>query len=153
MPQIVSVQLVYKSYFTRVYGTYYYSYWDYKPTTITGGAPPCIYIYTHTHNWSPMDFHWKFPWVLLPIGDSPDGTGWHLHLRHVAKSTAGQHPDAGLEPWTYSTRQARRGPKKDDWWMAVNGYYWILMVIINGYWWILMVINGSCWVLMGIDGY
>ena len=23
-------------------GGYIYSYWDYKPTNITGGAPPCI---------------------------------------------------------------------------------------------------------------
>ena len=27
-----------------IYGKYIYSYWDYKPTNITGGAPPCAYL-------------------------------------------------------------------------------------------------------------
>ena len=38
VPQIVSVQLAYKYYFTMVYGGYIYSYWDYKPTYNWGGT-------------------------------------------------------------------------------------------------------------------
>ena len=39
---IDSVQLVYNYNFTRVYDTYNYSFHGvYKPTNITGGAPPC----------------------------------------------------------------------------------------------------------------
>ena len=38
VPQVVCVQLVYKYYFTRVYGGYIYSYWDYEPTYNWGGT-------------------------------------------------------------------------------------------------------------------
>ena len=85
---IVSVQLVYKYYFTRVYGGYIYSYWDYKPTNITGGAPPCGYvdtsrsypmenfhIYPISIRWNSVKIH-QTSWTTATSLDSITKTHW-----------------------------------------------------------------------------
>ena len=68
VPQVVSVQLVQISTITfgLIRGLYRTSYWDYKPTNITGGAPPCLGI--NTKNWI---FHDKPTMLDTPLYGNP----------------------------------------------------------------------------------
>ena len=52
VPQFVSVQLDYNSNVTMVYGWYWSIFdWDYNPTNITGGAPPCMEKRCGSNGW------------------------------------------------------------------------------------------------------
>ena len=42
---------------TLVYGGYIYSYWDYKPTDLTGGAPPCNIAYHWSYTYLQINHH------------------------------------------------------------------------------------------------
>ena len=48
------VQLAYKYYFTRVYGGYIYSYWEYKPTYNWGGTTLHTFAHVFVNNEFPI---------------------------------------------------------------------------------------------------